>query len=67
MPLNIGRVDAQVHIGPGPSGSPPRAANAPGEESGTTAVTDEELLARIRPMVIEILEQELTRFQRQQG
>jgi hypothetical protein len=66
LPLNIERVDARVNIGPGPA-APPRAAGAAAEPTGTMAVPDEELLARIRPMVMEILEQELTRFQRQQG
>jgi hypothetical protein len=61
-------VDAQVNIAAGAPGAPPPAAGAAATNTaGAPVLSNEELMARIRPMVMEILEQELTRFQRQQG
>lgn len=67
MPLNIGRVDARINVGTESSRSPDDGSAAGGASARPEGVGGAELMARLRPLVIEILEQELTRFQRQQG
>lgn len=63
MPLEIGQVDSEIDVQPtGGGGSAGGASSDAPMLPGDTA-----MLARLRPMVIEIVEQELARLRREQG
>ncbi|MCG6970893.1 MAG: hypothetical protein LJE85_14090 [Gammaproteobacteria bacterium] len=59
MPLQIDRVNTQVDVLP--SGQDGDTMNA------YTSVTDTELLERLRPLVIEIMEEQMDRLRREAG
>ena len=61
MPLHIGRVDADVNIA---RAADPAQAGAPAASSSPASGIDME---RLRPMVVQILQEELASVQRQQG
>jgi hypothetical protein len=61
MPLHIGRVDAEIEITPNRDASP-RADAAPAR-AAAPGVSIESL----RPLVLQILREEMASFQRQQG
>ncbi len=68
MPLHIGRVESEIEMTPQAgeteSGRPAAPAAA---RRGMAAMTDGELRRRLRPIVMEILEEELATFQRRHG
>lgn len=61
MPLHIGRVETDVEV------TPPSGAAAPGGRTGPPSAADAELLEKVRPLVLEVLRQELDRLRRTQG
>jgi hypothetical protein len=60
MPLSIGRVETELDL----SGT--RGASRP-EAASPAATTREQQLAMLRPLVLEILEDELERINRRHG
>jgi hypothetical protein len=62
MPLHIGRVEAEMDIAPARDGGL-AAPEGPPTQAAPAAATIESL----RPMVLQILREELASFQRQQG
>lgn len=74
MPLHIGRVESEIEVTPAADGGGdrPRSGEGPSRrqeavQRGLAGMTDGELRERLRPIVVEILETELARFQRQNG
>lgn len=61
MPLSIGRVDTELDL----SGT--RGASRPEGASPVASTTREQQLAMLRPLVLEILEDELERINRRHG
>lgn len=66
MPVHIGRMDTEIEV------MPERNETAVGGGTVTGAgnspvLTDQELRERMRPIVIEIMEEELARFMRERG
>jgi hypothetical protein len=65
MALHVKDVDAEVHVGPGAEAAAPEpAARA---RDVLAQVGDAALRARIAPLVLEILREELARVRRQWG
>lgn len=62
MPLRIDRVDARVEVAPAPASG---SADGAGADSRTP--TPRELMELVRPLVLEVLEAELTNLKRRQG
>jgi len=61
MPLEIGQVDVQMEQ----AGGDTAPAAAP---TGSLPISDAELRERVRPMILEILDEEMAKFRRwQQG
>ncbi len=67
MPLHIGRVESEIEMTP-PAGETGTGRSAPAAPGGDmAAMSDGELRRRLRPIVMEILEEELATFQRKHG
>lgn len=60
MPLHIDRVDTEMDVV-----SPDRARG--GGEAGVLEGSESQLLERLRPLVLRILEEELDRLRREHG
>ena len=68
MPLNIGRMDTQINVSPGASDATPDGSATPAVNASANGnLPDSALIARLRPIVTEILEDELARFRRERG
>jgi len=65
MPLHIGQVDAEVSVTPPDAGA--LSGGSPGGSGGGGAVADRQAIEALRPIVLEILREELERLRRQQG
>jgi hypothetical protein len=57
MPMHIGRVETELDVRPA----------AAGERKAPPAGADADLKERLRPVVLQILQEELERLRRQQG
>ncbi len=66
MPLHIGRVDAEMDVRPrsDPSSSNPTVG---GPAPGGSGAASSNLKEHLRPIVVEILNEELERLRRRQG
>ncbi len=60
MPLHIGRVEADVDVMPSPDVGPQAQSGSP-----APSVTWD--IEKLRPIVLQILQEELAAFRRQQG
>jgi hypothetical protein len=63
MPLHIGRVEADMDITPAADTGPPPSTGA---GDGPAAANNVDV-AQLRPLVVQILQEELASFQRQRG
>jgi hypothetical protein len=61
VPLRIDRVETDMQLTGGPTGGGSASAGGPADE------TDRQLKERLRPLVLEILRDELERLRRRQG
>lgn len=66
MPLHIDRVQTELEISPDAVASQGNA-RAVGDLYGRSQASDAELKERLRPIVIQIIEEELDKLRRQQG
>ncbi len=66
MPLHIDRVQSELDIMPDPT-APHPTTQMPGGIDGRSQSSDAMLKERLRPIVMEILQEELEMIRRQQG
>lgn len=66
MPLHIDRVQTEMEISPDAVASRDNAKTVPGLD-GRSQASDAVLKERLRPIVIEIIQEELDKLRRQQG
>jgi hypothetical protein len=71
MPLRIDRVDTEIEILRKEAAGPAAAGGAPGSEGGTETLATvrgrAELREKLRPIVMDIINDELTRIKRKVG
>ncbi len=67
MPLHISRVEAELDVMPSSGGVAGRATSGEGRSASDLPSSDRALKERLRPIVVEILSEELERLRRRQG